>query len=59
MFDVFIIHKIREEEERRRREQERPRLEIPDFEPPLPYPDLGERDDTPNRGVIIIEPDEA
>lgn len=59
MFDVFIIEKVREEEERRRREQERPRLEVPEFDGPVPEPGPQEPSDAPRRGVLIIDPDEA
>ncbi len=56
MFDVFIIEKIREDEERRRRESERPRAE-------MPLPELTPEDvdsqvrpgaDEVERGVFII-----
>jgi len=58
MLDIFIIQKIREEEERRRREQERPRLDVPIID----YPhDLvnEEKEEEPQRGVLIIDPDEG
>jgi hypothetical protein len=58
MLDIFIIQKIREEEERRRREQERPRLEVPIHEYPE-EPINEEKDEEPQRGVIIIDPDEG
>lgn len=54
MFDVFIIERIRQEEERRR-EDNRPRLEVPlpDVMPEEPSPSDG-----CERGVLIIEPDD-
>lgn len=59
MFDIFIIEKVREEEERRRREQERPRLEVPEFDGPPARPGPEVPEETPRRGVLIIEPDEV
>ena len=45
MFDVFIIQKIKDEEERRRREEsDRPRLEVP-------LPDLPEVERDPSVGA--------
>ena len=57
MFDVFIIEKIREEEERRNRERRRPYLEVPiaDQEPPPGYDDV--ESEKSDRGVTIIERD--
>ena len=57
MFDVFIIQKIREEEERRnRRETERPRVEMPI--PEVPDEAVVEAEPKERRGVLIIEGDE-
>lgn len=59
MFDIFIIEKIREEEERRRRESHRPYLENPFSDQQGPPPGWEE---TPgkksDRGVVIIEPED-
>ncbi|MBM4387383.1 MAG: hypothetical protein FJ088_06555 [Deltaproteobacteria bacterium] len=57
MLDVFIIKKIREEEERRKRDAYRPHLEIP-LAPETP-PEHDEREDEDSgRGVAIIGEDE-
>lgn len=60
MLDSFIIQRIRDEEEERRREQSRrPWLEIPGREGPPPA--LTDEQDRPfpERGILIIDPDEA
>jgi len=56
MYDVFIIEKIREDEERRRRESERPRAElpIPEMTPEDVDSQYGPRSDEVERGVFII-----
>jgi len=58
MLDVFIIQKIKEDEERRRRESERPRLDLPhpEAEGP-PGPDRG-HEPAEERGVTIINRDD-
>ena len=54
MLDVFIIEEIKRRE--REREEERPRIELPLPEPrPHRHDDRRERDDKPERGVIIID----
>jgi hypothetical protein len=59
MFDVFIIQKIRDEEERRRQEHDRPRLEVPLPELPSEETEADRRgSDDVERGVLIIENDE-
>jgi hypothetical protein len=61
MLASFIIQRILEEEqeERRRREDSRrPALEIPVTDEPRPSL-TDDRDRTPNRGVLIIDPDEG
>ena len=58
MFDVFIIERIRDEEERRRRESERPRLEIPTPDFSEEEPRGRDEGESPERGVLIIERDE-
>ncbi len=55
MLDAFIIEEIkRREEEYRRRESERPRVDLPD-EPPPSRPSRQGEEESPPRGVIIIE----
>jgi len=55
MLDVFIIQKIKEDEERRRREADRPRLDLPHPEAEAPPgPDRG-FEDAEERGVAIID----
>ncbi len=59
MLDSFIIEELkrREERERNRARQERPRLELPvDDRPPSRPPEKNDEDEeTPKRGVIIID----
>ncbi len=54
MLDAFIIEEIkRRDEERRRRESERPRVDPADA--PSRRPSQQSDEETPQRGVIIIE----
>ncbi|MEB2311473.1 MAG: hypothetical protein OZ921_13370 [Sorangiineae bacterium] len=58
MLPPFIIDQIRrrEEEERARRDAEQPRLELPiDSHRPERHEHHEEKDDEPERGVIILE----
>jgi hypothetical protein len=60
MFDVFIIQRIRDEEERRRRDDaNRPRLEVPLPDRPEEEPVEAEPTSAAEqRGVLIIDGDE-
>ncbi|MBM4396062.1 MAG: hypothetical protein FJ087_10265 [Deltaproteobacteria bacterium] len=59
MFDVFIIQRIRDEEERRRRDDaNRPRLEVPLPDRPEEEPVETEPVAAEPRGVLIIDGDE-
>jgi hypothetical protein len=57
MLDTYIIEEIkrREEERRRREEQQRPSLEIPIYPPDADSNPANRDDETPQRGVIIID----
>ena len=57
MLPPFIIEQIRKrEEEERARYDEQPQLDLPIPRPMAPMaPRREERDDEPNRGVIILE----
>jgi hypothetical protein len=57
MLDAFIIEELKRRERSRHQEGERPSLEVP-----LPHPDERpprrsdtERDDAPQRGVVVID----
>ncbi len=58
MLPPFIIEQIRrrEEEERRRRDhdRDRPRLELP-IDAYRPAPEQKRDEDSPNRGVVILD----
>ena len=55
MLDAFIIEEIRRREQER--DSHRPRLDLPLPEPSRPnrQRDLGEEDEAPQRGVVIID----
>jgi len=54
MLDAFIIEEIRRREQEQ--ENQRPRLDIPLPEPkPARQNDRAEEEDTPQRGVVIID----
>ncbi len=59
MLDSFIIEELkrREERERNRARQERPRLELPvhDREPPQEPQKREDDEETPKRGVVVID----
>ena len=58
MFDILIIKKIEEDEERRRQESARPRLSVPSLDY-SDHPPEDEEDGATERGVVIIDPDDA
>ena len=54
MLDAFIIEEIRKRE--REQDGQRPRLDLPLPEPkPQRQNDRGEEEETPQRGVVIID----
>ncbi|TMA27544.1 MAG: hypothetical protein E6J78_09445 [Deltaproteobacteria bacterium] len=54
MLDAFIIEEIKKRE--REQEQQRPRIDLPLPEPrPQRQNDRGDEDETPPRGVVIID----
>jgi hypothetical protein len=57
MLDAYIIEEIkrREEEKRRREESQRPALEIPLYPPDADSNPAKREEETPQRGVIIID----
>ena len=55
MLDAFIIEEIRRREQERDSHRPRPQLPVPEPSRPAQQNDTHEEDDSPQRGVVIID----